>query len=195
MSKVSTTVDNDGDVISILTEPVMATISFQRTVTYPNTFGAKEEFGVFLQVPISDTSSPEAIESEIAPQAALAKALVYTQLGLDPSVQENGVVSAPAQVGEAPKAKAGGFPKKASGGSTTTSAPLSDDQKADLWVRLAGAQVNGQNFKDGSETVWDNRTNKRNPKGPDFKWADSGDALWLRDKPEWFAGPGEGTII
>jgi hypothetical protein len=194
MSKVSTTVDNDGDVVSILTEPVMATISFSRTVTFANTFGAKEECGVFLQVPISDTSSPEAIEAEIAPQFALAKGFVYTQLGLDATVQENGVVSSPAQVGDAPKAKGKGGGGRPSG-AAASNAPLTDEEKADLWARLAGAQVNGANFKDGSETVWDNRVGKRNPKGPDFKWADSGHALWLKDAPNWFAGPGEGIEV
>eukprot|EP01018_Ginkgo_biloba_P003944 Gb_13980 [translate_table: standard] len=34
---------------------------------------------------------------------------------------------------------------------------------------------------------WDNRTNKRNPKGPDFKHKDTGEALWIegRSNPAW----------
>ncbi|CAH9090188.1 unnamed protein product [Cuscuta europaea] len=32
---------------------------------------------------------------------------------------------------------------------------------------------------------WDNRSNKRNEKGPDFKNKDSGEALWIRDAPGW----------
>ncbi|XP_061338137.1 protein OSB2, chloroplastic-like [Gastrolobium bilobum] len=34
---------------------------------------------------------------------------------------------------------------------------------------------------------WDNRKNKRNPKGPDFKHKDTGEALWIegRSNPPW----------
>ncbi|XP_057801480.1 protein OSB4, chloroplastic-like [Salvia miltiorrhiza] len=32
---------------------------------------------------------------------------------------------------------------------------------------------------------WDNRKNKRNPKGPDFKHKETGKALWLSSSPEW----------
>lgn len=33
---------------------------------------------------------------------------------------------------------------------------------------------------------WDNRRNKMNPKQPDFKHKDTGEALWLdSDKPVW----------
>ena len=36
---------------------------------------------------------------------------------------------------------------------------------------------------------WDNRTTKRNPRAPDFKHKDSGEALWIdsRDTPGWVA--------
>lgn len=32
---------------------------------------------------------------------------------------------------------------------------------------------------------WDNRLDKKNPKGPDFKHKDTGEALWLRGSPSW----------
>ncbi|KAI7733575.1 hypothetical protein M8C21_005177, partial [Ambrosia artemisiifolia] len=32
---------------------------------------------------------------------------------------------------------------------------------------------------------WDNRVNKKNVKGPDFKNKDSGEGLWLTDAPSW----------
>ena len=34
---------------------------------------------------------------------------------------------------------------------------------------------------------WDNRSTKRNPKAPDFKHKETGDALWItsRDTPAW----------
>lgn len=41
-------------------------------------------------------------------------------------------------------------------------------------------------FADTS-AYWDNRTNKRNPRAPDFKAKDGDAALWLdsRDTPPW----------
>lgn len=52
-----------------------------------------------------------------------------------------------------------------------------DPQVAALWV---------QYFNNPAD-FYDNRTNKRNPKGPDFKHKSSGDALWINDKknPSW----------
>ncbi|KAJ4825210.1 hypothetical protein Tsubulata_024465 [Turnera subulata] len=32
---------------------------------------------------------------------------------------------------------------------------------------------------------WDNRFNKKNPKGPDFKHKETGEAVWLNDFPTW----------
>lgn len=32
---------------------------------------------------------------------------------------------------------------------------------------------------------WDNRVDKKNPRGPDFKHKESGEALWLRGAPAW----------
>ena len=50
-------------------------------------------------------------------------------------------------------------------------------EKAMLWETLRASP----------ESFWDNRQDKRNPRAPDFRHKDSGDALWLdsRDRPPW----------
>lgn len=54
------------------------------------------------------------------------------------------------------------------------------DDKEHLWLDLAH----------NPDRWYDNRGNKRNPKGPDFKHKDSGEALWLnsRELPSWVPG-------
>ncbi|KAL9684689.1 hypothetical protein QQ045_022130 [Rhodiola kirilowii] len=54
---------------------------------------------------------------------------------------------------------------------------------------LKAKKVKGEEFwKDVVENPnkwWDNRVNKRNEKGPDFKHKDTGEVLWLSDAPAW----------
>ncbi|OIW03991.1 hypothetical protein TanjilG_30267 [Lupinus angustifolius] len=42
---------------------------------------------------------------------------------------------------------------------------------------------------------WDNRSNKKNEKGPDFKNKETGEALWLNGAPKWVLSKLEGTEI
>lgn len=197
------TTDADGKVISSLDTVPTATISFGRTVTFADTFGAKEECSIFLQVPLVDGNDEKSTAAQIEAAAATAKAFVYQQLGLEVEVQENGVVTAPPQIGQPKAAKGGGTRKPASGGGSKASggtkraAQLTDEQKADLWVALANAEVEDKgsylSITADGETVYDNRESKRSPNGPDFKWKDAGHALWLSDAPDWFTNPGEGV--
>lgn len=182
----STTTDSEGAVVATTDSTPVATISFGRKNGLPNF--SNEEFSMFLQIPLTDTSSPEAIEKQLDPQVAAVKAYVYKQLGVGFAVTENGVVASEVPV-DRPKASKGGGGKPASAPKATSA------EKEDLWARLAGAVVADGKIKDGNETVWDNRVGKKNPKGPDFKWADSGHALWLSDKPEWFSEPGAGITL
>lgn len=192
-----------GELVSSLDTVPTATIGFARTVTYPDTFGAKEEASIFLQVPLVDGVTPEAITEQVEAGFATAKALIYTQLGLDATVQENGVVTSPAQVGTPKAAAKGGARKggasKAGGASKGTSnfKQFTDEEKEEGWVALANADVEDKGsylqITAGDETVYDNRESKKSPNGPDFKFKDSGLALWLKDAPEWFEGPGEGV--
>ncbi|XP_073044407.1 protein OSB2, chloroplastic-like [Primulina eburnea] len=42
-----------------------------------------------------------------------------------------------------------------------------------------------KNLVENPNKWWDNRANKRNPKGPDFKHKETGEALWLSSSPAW----------
>lgn len=55
--------------------------------------------------------------------------------------------------------------------------PLQKEKKADddSWKDLV----------ENSGKWWDNRSNKKNPKAPDFKHKDLGTGLWLSDLPAW----------
>jgi hypothetical protein len=202
--QTATTTDGNGEVVSVLDTTPTATISFGRTVTFPDTFGAKEEASIFLQVPLVEGTSPDAIAKQVEDAYATAKQAVYAQLGIAPEVQANGVVTAPAQVGT-PKKTAGGGGRKPSGGGSKPAGnsdfkQFTDEEKDDGWAQLAGATVEDKgNYlrvtTQGGEVVYDNRTNKKSPNGPDFKFKDSELALWLKDAPEWFTGPGEGITL
>ncbi|KAK6140198.1 hypothetical protein DH2020_025996 [Rehmannia glutinosa] len=60
-----------------------------------------------------------------------------------------------------------------------------------------GPRVPGESKRDGTndetwknlvenpDKWWDNRTNKRNPKAPDFKHKETGEVLWLNRSPVW----------
>ncbi|KAF6142360.1 hypothetical protein GIB67_023385 [Kingdonia uniflora] len=49
----------------------------------------------------------------------------------------------------------------------------------------ASAEESWKNLVENLNKWWDNRFNKRNPKAPDFKHKDTGDALWLNSAPAW----------
>lgn len=204
--QTATTTGPNGEVISNLDTVPTATISFGRTVTFPDTFGAKEECSIFLQVPLVDGVTPEAITKQIESASALAKAYVYGQLGLEAEVTPNGVVTAAPQVGQ-PKTTAGkGGARKSSGVKKSAGAnpnggnfkTFSDEEREEGWTALASATVEDkgsylQITAASGETIYDNRESKRSPNGPDFKFKDSELPLWEKDAPEWFQGPGEGV--
>ncbi|CAA2978380.1 protein OSB4, chloroplastic-like [Olea europaea var. sylvestris] len=42
-----------------------------------------------------------------------------------------------------------------------------------------------KNLVENPDKWWDNRSNKRNPKQPDFKHKETGEVLWLNRSPDW----------
>ncbi|KAL2502783.1 Protein OSB3 [Forsythia ovata] len=42
-----------------------------------------------------------------------------------------------------------------------------------------------KNLVENPDKWWDNRSNKRNPKQPDFKHKETGEVLWLNSSPDW----------
>ncbi len=202
--QTAVTTDAEGAVISSLDTVPTATISFGRTVTFPDTFGAKEECSIFLQVPLVDGVTPEAIAKQVEDASATAKAFVYGQLGLTTEVSANGVVTSPAQVGAPKAAKTsgarGGAPRSGGAPKASNFKTFTDEEKDDGWAQLAGANVEDKGSylsitTQGGETVYDNRTSKKSANGPDFKFKDSELALWVKDAPAWFTGPGEGIVL
>jgi len=183
-----TTTDKDGAIISIATESAHATISFGRKNGLPNY--SNEEMTVFLPVDLDgvDMADTSAIEKALVGPTATIKAFVYQQLGVGFEVKNDVVV------GEVPTETPKASTRK--GGSKAKPAAAEAVDKDDLWGQLAGAAKNGDNWKTQSgETVWDNREGKRNPKAPDYKFADSGEGLWLDRAPAWFNGAGEGITL
>lgn len=74
--------------------------------------------------------------------------------------------------------RAAGGESAASGGGS--SGNLTEDE---LWL----------DYKEHPERYWDNRENKRNPRAPDFKNKESGQALWLDsyNRPSWITSEGD----
>lgn len=189
-----TTTDGEGNILSIATEAGKATVAFTRKVTFPDTYGGGEELSIYLPIDLDgvDLSDASSVEKALIEPTATLKAFTYQQLGVGFTVQ-NGVVVGEAQ---APMPKKDSVRKGGSKGGSKPAPSSTPVDKDDLWGQLAGAKVKGDNFETQSgETVWDNRTSKRNPKAPDFKFADSGEGLWLDQAPAWFKGAGEGIEL
>jgi len=185
MATKTTTTDSNGDLVTLTVAAPTATISFGRKVGLPNY--SNEEMSLFLQVELPEGASLDDIEKALEPQIAFVKAFVYKQLGVPFGMADNGVV-----VGEVPA----DIPKKAGGKPRAAAQPKAKVDKDEYWGAVATADPSGDNWRaqDG-ELIYDNRESKRNPKAPDFKFADSGVALWLSDKPSWFEGPGKGMVL
>lgn len=196
MTGKSTTSTPDGDLISITTQPPVATISFGRKNGLPGY--SNEEFSIFLQVPLDgiDTTDVASIEKMLDPQAGFVKAYVYKQLGVPFSIDGSVVRGeAPAETPKAARKTASSSPSKQRETQRGGGGGASPDDKSEYWAQLAGAEKNGDHWKSqGGETIFDNREGKRNPKAPDFKFADAGVGLWLDRKPDWFGEPGDGEI-
>lgn len=54
-------------------------------------------------------------------------------------------------------------------------------------MEVVSPDAKWQAFFASHQDWWDNRMNKRNPRGPDFKHKSTGAALWInsRDTPAW----------
>ncbi|XP_065861675.1 protein OSB3, chloroplastic/mitochondrial-like [Euphorbia lathyris] len=52
-------------------------------------------------------------------------------------------------------------------------------------AKLAKGEESWKQLVENPGKWWDNRENKRNVKGPDFKHKETGEGLWLNDSPTW----------
>lgn len=172
------TFDADGDLISTEIKPATWTISYQHKVPRHGGFGAGEEFGIFAQVEVDPSDDLDDIENKIKSYAAFVKATVFQQLGLTYASDEaTGVITCLEVEAEkaskaAPKSQSGGGARKAAGKPAGSGGPKRD--AAEMWAE----------YEQDPDRWWDNRVNKRNPKGPDFKHKDTGEGLWLDSAPD-----------
>lgn len=171
--------------------PPTGYVTFKRMVQISPFNTATAE--IMLQIPTSDqwfTTDPDGnrvidvdrIIGDAKPAFFAAKAVVYEQLGVPFEVDGSIVVReilhkelGAVEITEA-ESKAIGETVTVAAQATTTApkagAP-SDTSKDGLWADLCA----------NPKGWYDNRTNKRNPKGPDFKNKANGDlALWLEFK-------------
>ncbi|XP_075502279.1 protein OSB2, chloroplastic-like [Primulina tabacum] len=58
--------------------------------------------------------------------------------------------------------------------------PTSDERK-----REERGDDSWKNLVENPDKWWDNRSNKKNPKAPDFKHKETGEVLWLNRTPDW----------
>lgn len=169
-------------------------VSFSRKVSVRPYESA--EAAIFVQFAIPTEGSAEEQRTELIANARAAffaaKALVFDELGLEFDVQD-GVVrelinshfgattevvaEAPQQVAAAPApAAAEAAPASSAGDSPTPPYPTDtrDKSERDANKKWALARIASH-----PNEWWDNRTNKKNPKGPDYKHKETGMGVWL----------------
>lgn len=179
MSK-STTVDVDGDVISTTVGTNGITVQFSRKLGREN-YG-NEEVGIFLQIDADPEADAATLEAQVKGGLAFAKTVVYTQLGIDSTVDDGGIVR---DVPQPEKQKASGGGKGKPPAKAAAASGAAPDKDA-LWANLAEAY--GDVGSDGRiKGFYDNRPKKEageySSKSPDFKHIDSGAGLWLDKAP------------
>lgn len=159
-------------------KPATYTVSYSRKVPRDGGYGAGEEASIFSQVEVPLDADEAMVEQLIKQTFAFNKAIVLQQLGVTFGVdQETGVVngldSAAASAAAAPAAKPTTVNRhNGSGGPVAKS--YGDGVKRSKEELIAELQSNPAQF-------FDNRVDKKNPKGPDFKRKSSGEGLWLSD--------------
>lgn len=62
---------------------------------------------------------------------------------------------------------------------------VQDGQGLVLRKRDGKGDDSWRNLVENPDKWWDNRSNKRNPKQPDFKHKETGEVLWLNSSPDW----------
>ena len=183
-----TTVDADGNVVTTTIEGRKAFVNFERSISVKPYETAKASCHLQVDLPEQIDESVD-LNSYFKQAFSVAKANVFQQLGLDYEVDEVNLVvieklerELGAEVVEGPK------PKKATARKSAPSkrgGKPSDEQIEAAWEDL---QANPDGW-------FDNRSDKRNPKAPDFKAKNNnkniegGFALWLDSMPSWFDEP------
>lgn len=176
--KVAEIVDGEGGLIQATYAAPRITVSFSRKVNLGNYESA--EAYVAVQSDIAIDADDDAKIAAVKSAFLLARASAYEQLGIKFNVDDSTVVQERLErvfgpvdvVDEYPNYTDQHeeleviLPKPPSAPRSDTTAPKS---KKALW----------QELESNPEKWYDNRANKKNPKGPDFKRKATGEGLWL----------------
>ena len=148
------------------------------------------EASVFIQFDV-DTNDPDQTVARAKSAMFQAKALVFEELGLAFSVSDTGVIH---EIVQNHFGKVTEVTSTVASPSTTTNAeptiPLADGPETsdtppyavdtpDKNERAINKKWALDRIRTNPEEWWDNRENKKNPKGPDYKHKQNGMGVWL----------------
>lgn len=168
-------------------------ISFRRTIQVRPYETAEASIWISFDLPRDENMSDEEYLSNLTAQSRgayfAAKALVFEELGLEFSVDDNGVIREAIQrnlgnvtevrATDAAPAPAVAAPAPAAGGAEVAAMPPYSADTADKGEKAANKQWALARWASNPSDFWDNRATKRNPKGPDLKHKETGLAVWL----------------
>ena len=165
--EVTRVVDSDGGIIQSTLAAPRITVSYERKISDAHGLPQYESAVAYAAVQADVALDGSDRVSAITEAFQIAKSAVFAQLGLQSTVDDVGTViekliastNATIVSGPAPRPR-----------STGTAPPKSDT--ASLWRELA----------ENPAKYFDNRVDKKNPKGPDFKRKGTGEGLWITDK-------------
>ena len=159
------------------------TVSFSRKISVRQYESA--EASVFIQFPIPTEGDAESIRHQTLANARAAmfeaKGLVLEELGLEFQVDENGVLHEliAKNLGNVTEIRPTGNTGPVSDGESVSDTPPYSTDTQDKSERAANKAWGLARWKTHPHEFWDNRQNKRNPKGPDLKHKENGLAVWL----------------
>lgn len=169
------------------------TVTFSRKVSVRQYESA--EASIFVQFEIPTEGSPEQQRAELLANARAAyfsaKALVFQELGLEFTVGEDGVIREVLQknfgkVTEVTPNELANVAMDSQTSSTPFAEPTATEPNApyptdtqDKNERNANKKWAVARIASHPDEWWDNRTNKRNPKAPDYKHKETGMGVWL----------------
>jgi hypothetical protein len=172
--KVAEVIDAEGGVVSTTFAAPRITVSYSRKVNLGNYESA--DVYVAVQTDVAIDADDDAKVAAVKSAFLLARASACEQLGIKFTVDDATVVQEKLErvfgpvevVSQTPNytEQVAAMPQAPSAPRTDTAAPKS---KKALWAEL---ESNPSNW-------YDNRANKKNPKGPDFKRKATGEGLWL----------------
>lgn len=164
---------------------LVGTVSFSRKIAVRQYESA--EASVFIQFCIPTEGDAESIRHQTLSNARAAmfeaKGLVLEELGLEFQVDDNGVLHEllTKSLGNVTEVRAVAPTQNnepAAVAETSAAPPYSSDTQ-DKSERASNKAWAMSRWASHPHEFWDNRANKRNPKGPDLKHKETGLAVWL----------------